>query len=66
MTLPVSLHLMPHLSITRLYELLPAKLVKEPAENLTTFIEENITKRVGKQISNTGQQSGRFNPQYEN
>jgi hypothetical protein len=46
MPLPVSLHLMPHLSITRLYDLLAAKLGKETAENLAIFIEEKITKEL--------------------
>jgi hypothetical protein len=34
---------MPHISITKRYDLLSSKLGKESAENLTTFIERKIS-----------------------
>ena len=37
---------MTHFSITKLYDLLSAKLGKETAESLTTFIEEKIESEV--------------------
>lgn len=40
------------ITITRLYELLSAKLGKENAENLTTFIESKINQEMESRIQN--------------
>jgi ribosomal protein L7/L12 len=42
----VSLRSMTVISLTKLYDLLTSKLGKETAENLTTFIAENIKEEV--------------------
>lgn len=42
---------MPTISITRLYDLISIKLGKEPAENLTIFIEEKIKGEVDSKTS---------------
>lgn len=42
---------MSSISITKLYELLTNKIGKEPAENLTLFIEEKISDEMEKQAT---------------